>query len=87
MKHALGGISNLTFQVSTGLNNVLPNDFHTVDNVSLLEDAYDKVRSEWRLYQTEIISEDAYLNGKSVTNKSKVKSFILGESIRDCWYN
>ena len=87
MKHALGGISNLTFQVSTGLNNVLPNDFPTVDNVSLSEDVYDKVRSEWRLYQTEFISEDAYLNEKSVTNKSKVKSFILGESIHDCWYN
>ena len=65
--NALGGISNLTFQVSNALNNVLPNAFPTVDNILLSEDICDKVRSEWRLYQTEIIPEDAYLNEKEVS--------------------
>ena len=65
--NALGGISNLTLQVSNALNNVLPNGFPTVDNILSSEDVCDKVRSEWRLYQTEIIPEDAYLNEKEVS--------------------
>ena len=59
----------------------------TVDNILSSEDVCDKVRSAWRLYQTEIIPEDAYLNEKQVTNKNKAESFISGESIRHCWYN
>ena len=65
--NALGGISNLILQVSNALNNMLPNVFPTADNVLLSEDVCDKIRSEWRLYQTEIIPEDAYLNEKVVS--------------------
>ena len=64
--NALGGISNLTLQVSNALNNVLPHFFPTVDNILSSEDVCDKVRSEWRLYQTEIKPEDVYLNEKKV---------------------
>ena len=39
----------------------------TVDNILSSEDVCDKVRSAWRLYQTEIIPEDAYLNEKQVS--------------------
>ena len=60
--NALGGISNLTLRVSNALNNVLPKVFPTIDNILSSEDVCDKVRSEWRLYQTEIIPEDAYPN-------------------------
>ena len=49
--NALGGISNLTLQVSNALNNVLPNGFPTFDNILSSEDVCDKVRSEWRLKQ------------------------------------
>ena len=69
--NALGGISNVTLQVSNALNNVLPNVFPTVDNILSSEDVCDNVRSEWRLYQTEIIPEDVYLNEKEV---SKIKT-------------
>ena len=65
--NAFGRISNLTLQVSNGLNNVLPNVFPTVDNILSSEEVCDKVRSEWRLYQTEIIPEDAYMNEKEVS--------------------
>ena len=80
----MGGISNLTLQLPNALNNVLLNVFLTVDNILSSEDV-TKVRSEWRLYQTEIKQEDAYMNEKEV---SPIKtSLILGESIHNCWYN
>ena len=63
----LEGVSNLTLQVSNALDNELPNIFPTVDNIISSEDVCDKVRSEFRLYQTEIILEDAYLNKKIVS--------------------
>ena len=46
---------------------MLPNVFPTVDNILLSKDVCGKVRSEWRLYQTEIIPEDAYLNEEEVS--------------------
>ena len=49
--NALGGISNLTLQVSNALNNVLPNVFPTLENILSSEDVSDKVRSAWRSYQ------------------------------------
>ena len=74
--NASGGISNLSLQVSNALNNVSPNVFPTVDNILSSEDV-TKLRSEWRLYQTEIIPEDAYLNEKEappIKTRRKVSS-------------
>ena len=63
---------------------MLPNVFPTVDNILSSEDVCDKIRSEWRLYQTEIIPEDAYMNEKEVSpikTKCKVsyweKTFVI----------
>ena len=81
----MGGIPNLTLQVSNVLNNVLPNIFPTVDNISSSEDVCDKVRSEWRLCQTEITPEDAYLNEKEVSPIKARREVSYWESIRDCW--
>ena len=50
--NAMGGISNLTLQVSNALSS---------------ESVCDKVRSEWKLYLTEIIPEDASLNEEVVS--------------------
>ena len=62
----MGQISDLTLQVSNALNNVLVNVFPTVDNILSSEDV-TKVTSEWRLYQREIIPEDAYMNEKEAS--------------------
>ena len=61
-----GSLLDHFFRVSNALNNVLPNVSTTVDILSS-EDVCDKVRSEWRFYQTEIIPEDGYLNEKEVS--------------------
>ena len=50
--NAVGGISNLTLQVSNALSS---------------EGVCDKVRSEWKLYLIEIIPEDASLNEEVVS--------------------
>ena len=76
--NALGGISNLKFQVSNTLNTVLPNVFPTVDNILWSEGVCDKLRSEWRFYQTEIIPEDAYLNEKEVSLIKARRKFHIG---------
>ena len=84
----MGRISNLTLQVSNALNNVLLNVFRTVDNVLSSEDV-TKVRSECRLYQTEIIAEDTYMNEKEaspIKTKRKVSywekaSIIAGVTV------
>ena len=44
--NALGGISNLTLQISNALSNVLANVFPTVDNILSSDDVCDKVKSE-----------------------------------------
>ena len=82
--NALGGISNLTLQASNALNTALPNVFPTVDNILSSEDVCDKVRSRWRLYQTEIIPEDVYLNEKEEAPiKKHSKKFNIGR--KDSW--
>ena len=85
--NALGGISNLTFQVSNALNNMLPNVFPTVDNILSSEDFCDKLRSEWRLCPTEIKPEDAYLNEKEMSPIKTRRKVSYWESICDCRYN
>ena len=64
---------------ANALNTALPNVFPTVDNILSSEDVCDKVRSRWRLYQTEIIPEDVYLNEKEEAPKKKhSKKFNIG---------
>ena len=82
--NALGG----TLQVPNASNNVLPNLFVTVDNILSSGDVCDKVRSEWKLFETEIMPEDVYLNEKEVPSiKTKQKVSYKDFSISDCWYN
>ena len=66
---SLTGIENLTAHVTEVLKGVLL-VFNCDDSFSA-EDVCDRVRTEWRLYQTESIPDSAYLCEDKVTNSSR----------------
>ena len=67
---SLTGIENLTAHVTEVLKGVLHLVFNCDDSFSA-EDVCDRVRTEWRLYQTESIPDSAYLCEDKVINSSR----------------
>ena len=67
---SLTGIENLTGHVTEVLKGVLHLVFNCDDSFSA-EDVCDRVRTEWRLYQTESIPDSAYLCEDKVINSSR----------------
>ena len=74
---SLTAMSKLTLVIadvlqSTVGDNVLPKVFHTQPTLKT-EDIFDLVRSQWKLYQTECVPEEFYVEHVEESNKGKMQ--------------
>ena len=78
---SLTAISKLTLVIadvlqSTVGDSVLPKVFHTQPTLKT-EDIFDLVRSQWKLYQTECVPEEFYVEHVEESNKGKMQDSLL----------